>query len=307
MKISYKVLQNYVSDLGTPEEVAQDLVMHTAEVEEIEYEGGNLENVFIGEVKTCEKHPDSEKLNCTTVEVNGATYPIVCGASNVKAGLKVAVALVWAQLAPDFTIAKTKIRGEVSEGMICSEDELGMTDIRQEGILELPSDAPLGTTMRDYLDKNDAILEIDNKAINHRPDLFSHIGIAREVAAIKGEKLNYTLSKKDFSHLAELTINNEIPKHVSRYKGLKIENVENIPTPEYIKEVLNSAEIASKGLLIDISNYSLYLYGQPTHCFDADKINWDITIRFAKDGEKFTALNDSEYQLSSADIVIADG
>lgn len=306
MKISYKVLQKYVSDLGTPEEVAQDLVMHTAEVEEIEYEGKNLEKVFIGEVKTCVKHPDSEKLNCTTVDVNGTTYPIVCGAPNVRAGLKVAVALVGAQLTPEFKIAKTKIRWEVSEGMICSEDELGMIEERQEGILELPTDAPLGVSMREYLDKNDAVLEIDNKAINHRPDLFSHIGIAREVAAIAWKKMNYTLSNRDFSHLSDLGINNEISDHVSRYKGLKIENVENIESPEYIKQVLNSAEIASKGLLIDISNYSLYLYGQPTHCFDADKLTGTIAIRFAKDDEIFTALNDSEYKLSSQDIVIAD-
>jgi len=306
MKISYKVLQEYVSNLGTPEEVAQDLVMHTAEVEEIEYEGKNLEKVFIGEVKTCEKHPDSEKLNCTTVEVNGNIYPIVCGATNVRAWLKVAVALVGTQLTPEFKIAKTKIRGEVSEWMICSEDELGMTEVRQEGILELPDDAPLGITMREYLEKNDAILEIDNKAINHRPDLFSHIGIAREVAAIKWEKLNYELSQRDFSNLKTLEINNEITDHVSRYSALKIENVENITTPDYIKQVLDSAQIASKGLLIDISNYSLYLYGQPTHCFDADKITGNITIRFAKDGEEFTALNDSKYTLSNQDIVIAD-
>ena len=306
MKISYKVLQKYVSNLGTPEEVAQDLVMHTAEVEEIEYEGKNLEKIFIGEVKTCEKHPDSEKLNCTTVDVNGTTYPIVCGAANVRAGLKVAVALVGAQLTPELKIAKTKIRGEVSEWMICSEDELGMTDVRQEGILELPSDAPLGISMREYLQKNDAILEIDNKAINHRPDLFSHIGIAREVAAIKWEKFNYELSHRDFSNLETLEINNDISQHVSRYSALKIQNVDNITTPDYIKQVLDSAEIASKWLLIDISNYSLYLYGQPTHCFDADKIHGNITIRFAKDWEKFTALNDSEYKLSSEDIVIAD-
>ncbi len=306
MKISYKVLQKYVSNLGTPEEVAQDLVMHTAEVEEIEYEGKNLEKVFIWEVKTCEKHPDSEKLNCTTVDVNGTLYPIVCWAPNVRAGLKVAVALVGAQLTPEFTIAKTKIRGEVSEWMICSEDELGMTEIRQEGILELPSNAPLGVSMREYLQKNDAILEIDNKAINHRPDLFSHIGIAREIAAIKWEKFNYELSHRDFSNLEKLEINNQISQHVSRYSALKILNVENITTPDYIKQVLDSAEIASKGLLIDISNYSLYLYGQPTHCFDADKITGNISIRFAKDWEKFTALNDSEYELSSEDIVIAD-
>ena len=306
MKISYKVLQKYVSNLGTPEEVAQDLVMHTAEVEEIEYEGKNLEKVFIWEVKTCEKHPDSEKLNCTTVDVNGTLYPIVCWAPNVRAGLKVVVALVGAQLTPEFTIAKTKIRGEVSEWMICSKDELGMTEIRQEGILELPSNAPLGVSMREYLQKNDAILEIDNKAINHRPDLFSHVGIAREIAAIKWEKFNYELSHRDFSNLEKLEINNQISQHVSRYSALKILNVENITTPDYIKQVLDSAEIASKGLLIDISNYSLYLYGQPTHCFDADKITGNISIRFAKDWEKFTALNDSEYELSSEDIVIAD-
>jgi phenylalanyl-tRNA synthetase beta chain len=190
--------------------------------------------------------------------------------------------------------------------MICSEDELGMTDVRQEGILELPADAPLGISMRDYLEKDDAILEIDNKAINHRPDLFSHIGIAREICAIEGTKLNYDLAHRDFSDLPDLGISNNIPEHVSRYSGLKIENVANIETPDYIKQVLDSASIASKGLLIDISNYSLYLYGQPTHCFDADKINGNSVIRFAKDGETFTALNDSEYKLSSKDIVIAD-
>tara|TARA_Y100001960_G_C14690867_1_gene836308 strand:+ start:1008 stop:1400 length:393 start_codon:yes stop_codon:yes gene_type:complete len=130
--------------------------------------------------------------------------------------------------------------------MICSEDELGLVDERQDGILELPSDAPLGLSMREYLEKNDAILEIDNKAINHRPDLFSHIGIAREVATIQSETLEYNLSSKDFTKYSELVINNEIPKHVSRYMGLKIENVENIKTPEYIKQVLNSAEVASK-------------------------------------------------------------
>lgn len=306
MKISYKVLKKYVDNLKTPEEVAQDLVMHTAEVEEIEYEGSNLEKVFIGEVKTCERHPDSDKLNCTTVEVNGTLYPIVCGASNVRAGIKVPVALVWAQLTPEFKIAKTKIRGEVSEGMICSEDELWMIDERQEGILELPADAPLGISMRDYLEKDDAILEIDNKAINHRPDLFSHIGIAREICTIEGNKLDYELANRDFTHLPDLGIINKITDTVSRYSGLKIENVANIETPTYIKQVLDSANITSKGLLIDISNYSLYLYGQPTHCFDADKIIGNIIIRFAKDGEKFTALNDSEYELTSNDIVIAD-
>lgn len=306
MKISYKVLQNYIKDLKSPEEVARDLVMHTAEVEWIEYEWKNLEKVFIWLVKTCEKHPDSEKLNCTTVEVNGELFPIVCWAPNVKAGLKVPVALVWAQLKEDFVIAKTKIRWETSEWMICSKDELGLVDERQAWIWELPGDASLWVCMRNYLWKNDSILEVDNKAINHRPDLFSHIWIIREIFAISGKKFDFEYENRDFSNLEDLWIKNEIPDLVSRYIWIKMENVSNKETPDYIKQVLASAWVKSKWLLVDISNYSLYLYGQPTHIFDADKINWKITIRKAKAWEKFLALNDVEYELNENDIVIAD-
>ncbi|MBF0913681.1 phenylalanine--tRNA ligase subunit beta [Candidatus Gracilibacteria bacterium] len=306
MKISYKVLQNYIPNAETADQIARDLVMHTAEVEGIEYEGENLEKVFIGEVKTCEKHPDSEKLNITTVEVLGQTYPIVCGAPNVRAGIKVPVALVGAKLKEDFVISKTKIRGETSEGMICSEDELGLVEERQAGIMELPNDAVLGTCMRDYLGKNDAILEIDNKAINHRPDLFSHIGIIREIFAIKGKKFDFSYENRDFSDLPSLGIKNEIPELVSRYIGIKVEDVKNTETPDYIKQVLSSAGVKSKGLLVDLSNYCLYFYGQPTHIFDADKIDGNIVIRKAKAGEKFVALNDVEYKLDESDIVIAD-
>lgn len=306
MKISYKVLKNYIPNIKSPEEVAKSLVMHTAEVEDIMIEWDNLEHVFIWEVLTCEKHPDSDKLNCTTVKVKDWIFPIVCWAPNVKAWLKVPVAICGAKLAPDFVIKKTKIRWETSEWMICSEDELWLTKERQSWIFELPSDAPLDLSMRDYLGKNDAILEIDNKAINHRPDLFSHIWVIREIFAINNNKFNFEYENKDFSKLKDLWIKNEIPNIVARYIWLKIENVENIESPDYIKQVLNSAEVNTKWLLIDISNYSLYLYGQPTHCFDADTIKWNIIIRFAKDNEKFLALNDNEYKLTSEDIVIAD-
>lgn len=306
MKISYKVLKKYIPDIKSVEEVAKDLVMHTAEVEDIIIEWENLEHVYIWEVITCEKHPDSDKLNCTTVKVNNWIFPIVCGAPNVRTGLRVPIAICGAKLAPDFVIKKTKIRWETSEWMICSEDELWLIKERQTGILELPADAPLDTSMRDYLWKNDAVLEIDNKAINHRPDLFSHIWVIREIYAINWKRFDFEYENRDFSKLKDLWIKNEITDVVKRYIGLKIENVTNIETADYIKKVLNSAEINSKGLLIDISNYSLYLYGQPTHCFDADKIKWNITIRFAKDWEKFLALNDNTYELSSEDIVIAD-
>ena len=306
MKISYKALKRQIPDLKSVEEVAKDLVMHTAEVEEIDYEWENLEKVFIWIVKTCEKHPDSEKLNCTTVEVLGQTYPIVCWAPNVKAGIKVPVALVWAKLKADFIIAKTKIRWETSEWMICSEDELWLVDERQAGIMELSEEAPLWACMRDYLEKNDAIIEVDNKAINHRPDLFSHIWILREIQAINWKKFDFEYENIDLSSLPDLNIKNEIPNEVSRYIWVKMENVENSDSPDYIKEVLNSAWVKPKWLLVDLSNYSLYFYGQPTHIFDADKIDWDIIIRKAKSWEKFLTLNDTEYKLDENDIVIAD-
>lgn len=306
MKISYNNLKRLKKDLKSPEEVAQDLIMHAAEVEDIEYSWKYLKDVFIWKVLTCTRHPDSEKLNCTTVEVNWKIFPIVCWAPNVKAGQKVPVAVTWAKLSEDFEIKKTKIRWETSEWMICSEDELWLIEERQEWIYVLPDDAPLWTSMKDYLSQNEAILDIDNKAINHRPDLFSHIGILREIYAISWEKFDYDYEQKNFSDLEELWIKNKIPNVVKRYTWLKINWVENIEAPDYIKEVLNASNCTSKWLLVDLTNYSLYFYWQPTHIFDADKIDWNIIIRFAKDWEKIIALDDKEYELSSKDIVVAD-
>lgn len=299
-------MQSYIPDIEPVEKVAEKLVMHTAEVEEIHYEWENLKDVYVGEVTHCEKHPDSQRLNLCKVDILWVEKQIVCGAPNVKAGIKVPIAIVWAQLAPDFVIQKTKIRGETSEGMICSEDELGLIEERQAGILELPDSAPLTLSMRDYLGKNDAILEIDNKAINHRPDLFSHIGVIREILAIDGKSFDFEYEKKDFSKLPKFPLKNTIPEAVRRYIAIKVENVSNTQSPEYIKQILSAFDASSKWLLVDITNYSLYLYGQPTHCFDADKIEWDITIRFAQNWETFIALNDEEYTLNENDIVIAD-
>ena len=195
--------------------------------------------------------------------------------------------------------------------MICAAEEIGLKDEfpakSETEILDLSSfDTKPGTPLDEVLGKDDVILEIDNKAINHRPDLFSHIGIAREIEAINGKKLPYDMTRKDFSHLPDLGITNDIPQIVKRYMGLKVSGVSNIESPDYVKDVLASHNIDPKGLLIDITNYSLYLYGQPTHCFDAKKVTGNIHIRFAKDGESFTALNDKNYTLTPQDIVIAD-
>lgn len=206
---------------------------------------------------------------------------------------------------------KTAIRGVDSYGMICASEEIGLKDeypaASETEILDLSHiEAKPGTNLAEVLGKDDVILEIDNKAINHRPDLFSHIGIAREIATIAGKKLGYSMTRTDFSTLPDLGITNDIPQVVKRYMGLKVSNVQNIPSPDYVLDVIKSHDIDSKGLLVDITNYSLYLYGQPTHCFDADKLTGNIHIRYAKDGETFTALNDKQYTLTPSDIVIAD-
>ncbi len=312
MKVSYNTLRKYIPNIKSVEEVAEDLIMHTAEVEEIIYEWENLKDVFIGEVLEMNKHPDSEKLNLCKVKVCGEEKQIVCWATNVETGQIVPIAVVGAKLSEDFVIAKTKIRGETSEGMICSEDELGLIEERQAGIMVLSSDAPIWKSMREYLWKNDCYLDIDNKAINHRPDLFSHIGIAREICAIAWEKFDFEfennplLTSPQGRGISDLWIKNEIPKNVKRYIWIKASWVHKVESPDYIKQVIASHWIDSKRLLVDVTNYSLYLYGQPTHIFDSDKIDGTITIRFAKQDEDFAGLDDKEYKLSSEDIVIAD-
>ena len=315
MKISYNTLKRYIPDIKSPEELAQDLIMHTAEVEEIEYEWKNFDNMVIWEIKEINSHPDADKLKVCKVDIWWEETQIVCGWTNLKLNQKVAVAKIWAVVSwhgkETITMKKTKIRWVESNWMICASEEIWLKDEfpaeSETEILDLSTlNSKAWTPLKEALNKNEVILEIDNKAINHRPDLFSHIWIIREIFAISWKNFDYKYEDRDFSNLKKLEITNEIPKLVKRYIWLKISWVKNIESPDYIKEVLNASKIASKWLLIDLSNYSLYMYGQPTHIFDADKISWNITIRKAKDWESFVALDDKEYKLTKEDIVIAD-
>ncbi len=315
MKISYKVLKSYKENIKDENEVAKDLVMHTAEVEDIVSEKSSFENIVYWIIKTVESHPDADSLRVCMVDIWNEEVQIVCWGSNLEVWQAVAVAKLWAVVSwhwtETITMKKTAIRWVDSYGMICASEEIGLKEEfpakDEKEIMDLSSiKAEPGTNIADLLWKNDSILEIDNKAINHRPDLFSHIGIIREIYTIDWEKFDFEYELKDFSNIEKLNIENTITDVVTRYIWVKVENVSNIDSPQYIKDVLSSAEIASIWLLVDLSNYSLYLYGQPTHCFDADKIDWNITIRYAKQGEKFIALNDNEYELSEKDIVIAD-
>ncbi len=306
MKYSYKTLKQILPFLTSEKQVADDIIMHIAEVEWVELEWENLKNVYVGKVLECTKHPDSEKLNICKVEILGEQKQIVCWAPNVSAWIKVPIAIIWAKLKEDFTIEKCKIRWETSEWMICSEDELGLVTERQTWIMILDDNAKLGISMREYLEKSDAIIEIDNKWINHRPDMFSHIGLSRELCAINWQDVDLHYEKNDFSNAKDIGIKNEIHEIVKRYIWLSLSGVWNIESKEDIKAVIKAAWNNSKWLLVDISNYSLYLYWQPTHCFDADKITWNIIIRYAKQDEEFTALDNKTYKLTPEDIVIAD-
>jgi len=291
--------------------------MHTAEVEDIHSEESDFENIVYGVIKSVENHPDADSLKVCMVDGGEAELiQIVCGGSNLAVEQGIALAKVWASVlwhgqGEPVVMKKTAIRGVDSYGMICASEEIKLKEefpaASETEILDLSHiDAKPGTNLAQVLWKDDVVLEIDNKAINHRPDLFSHIGIAREIAAIAGEKLAYSMTRTDFSTLPDLGITNDIPQVVKRYMGLKVSWVQNIPSPDYVLDVIKSHDIDSKGLLVDITNYSLYLYGQPTHCFDADKVTGNIHIRFAKDWESFTALNDKKYKLTPNDIVIAD-
>ncbi len=317
MKVSYKVLKKYIPDIASPEQVAQDLIMHTAEVEDIHSQAESFDNIVYGVITSVENHPDADSLKVCMVDGGESEdIQIVCGGSNLEvwqgiALAKIGASVLWHGQWDPVIMKKTPIRWVDSYGMICASEEIWLKDefpaASETEILDLSSYTAIpGTRLDEALGKDDIILEIDNKAINHRPDLFSHIGIAREIAAISGKKLGYTMTRTDFSTLPDLGITNDIPTVVKRYMGLKVSGVKNIPSPDYVLDVLKSHDIDSKGLLVDITNYSLYLYGQPTHCFDADKLTGNIHIRYAKEGETFTALNDKEYTLQTNDIVIAD-
>ncbi len=306
MKYSYKTIKTLVPFVESVEKLAEDIIMHTAEVEAIELEWENLKDVFVWKILDTKKHKDSDRLNICQVEVLWEKKQVICWAPNVKVWIKVPVAIIWAKLKEDFIIEKCKIRWETSEGMICSEDELGLREDRQDWIMILDDNAKMWISMREYLKKSDAIIEIDNKWINHRPDMFSHMGLARELATINWKAFLLNYEKINFSKEKDLWIKNKIPEICKRYIWLSLSWVSNSSSPDEIKDMINISWNTSKWILVDISNYSLYFYWQPAHCFDADKIDGHITIRFAKKDEEFIALDNNTYKLNSEDIVIAD-
>jgi phenylalanyl-tRNA synthetase beta chain len=302
MKISINWLKDYVNLDGiSATEIADKLTRITCEVEEIEHKGAGLDGVVAGRVLTCVGHPKSDHLHLLTVDVGGGQpLKIVCGAPNVRAGMAVAVATVGTKLPNGLEIKESEIRGEVSQGMCCSYAELGYS-ADGDGIIELPDKAVTnGTSVTAiYPELIDDILNIDNKSITNRPDLWGHYGIARELAAIFGRKFKEvaTDSIAKYDALPKLGVKIENDNCLS-YGAVKIDNIGGIQSPQIIQNRLFYCGHSSHGFLVDITNYVMLLFGNPIHAFDSRTIG-KISIGNIPAGSKFTTLKD--------DIISATG
>ncbi len=319
MNISYNWLKEYVDFTLTPDEVAAALTsigLETGSVEEVQTIKGGLEGIVIGEVLTCEPHPNSDHMHVTTVNL-GQDEPvqIVCGAANVAAGQKVVVATLGTKLYDGdecFTIKKSKLRGVESNGMICAEDEIGL-GTSHEGIIVLPADAVPGTLAKDYYNiKSDYVLEVD--ITPNRADACSHYGVARDLYAYLLQN-GYETALRRPSDEAFAVENNELPIAVEvknqeacpRYAGVSIKGVTVKESPEWLKDKLNTIGLRPINNIVDITNYILHAYGQPLHCFDADKIKGGkVVVQTLTEGTPFVTLDGVERKLSDKDLMICN-
>ncbi len=322
MKISWNWLRDYLALDGSPEKIGEILTDTGLEVEGIEkvqaVEGG-LEGLVVGKVLTAEQHPNADRLRVTTVDV-GADEPlnIVCGAPNVAAGQKVIVATVGTMLYPTkgdpFKIKKGKIRGEVSMGMICAEDEIGLGE-EHDGIMVLPETSTVGHAVKEVLDiQEDYVIEIG--LTPNRSDATSHIGVAKDLAAALKINHDYKESTK-LPDISGFTVqNNDLPIVVEvrnttacpRYTGVSIKGVKVGPSPEWMQERLKVIGVRPINNIVDITNYVLHETGQPLHAFDADKIaGGKVIVENLPEGSKFTTLDEVERELHPEDLMICDG
>lgn len=306
MKFSELWLREWVNPALDSDALSEQITMAGLEVDGVEPVAGAFHGVVVGEVVECGQHPNADKLRVTKVNVGGERLlDIVCGAPNCRQGLKVAVATIGAVLPGDFKIKAAKLRGEPSEGMLCSYSELGISD-DHSGIIELPQDAPVGTDIREYLKLNDNTIEIS--VTPNRADCLGIIGVARDVAVLN----QLELTAPDMVPVAA-TITDTLPIRVEatqacpRYLGRVVKGIDvTAPTPLWMKEKLRRCGIRSIDAVVDVTNYVLLELGQPMHAFDLDRIDGGVVVRMAKEGEKLTLLDGSEAQLNADTLVIAD-
>ncbi|MBL5902342.1 phenylalanine--tRNA ligase subunit beta [Serratia fonticola] len=306
MKFSELWLREWVNPAISSEALSDQITMAGLEVDGVEPVAGVFNGVVVGHVVECGQHPNADKLRVTKVDVGGERLlDIVCGAPNCRAGLKVAVATVGAVLPGDFKIKAAKLRGEPSEGMLCSFSELAISD-DHDGIIELPQDAPIGTDIRDYLQLNDSAIEIS--VTPNRADCLGIIGVARDVAVLN----QLPLTEPDMSPVAAtisdtLPIRVEAPQACPRYLGRVVKGINvKAPSPLWMREKLRRAGIRSIDAVVDVTNYVLMELGQPMHAFDLNRIEGGIVVRMAHEGEILRLLDGNEAKLQADTLVIAD-
>ncbi|WAH60631.1 phenylalanine--tRNA ligase subunit beta [Pseudomonas silvicola] len=305
MKFSENWLRGWVSPQVERDELVARLSMAGLEVDSVTPAAGAFTGVIVGEVLSTEQHPDADKLRVCQVSNGSETFQVVCGAPNVRPGLKVPFATLGAQLPGDFKIKKAKLRGVESNGMLCSQSELQIGE-GNDGLMELPADAPVGEDLRVYLSLDDASIEVD--LTPNRGDCLSLAGLAREVGALYAAPVTRPVVP------AVAAVNDEVrpvdvlaPAACPRYLGRVIRNVDlSRPTPLWMVERLRRSDVRSIDAAVDITNYVMIELGQPLHAFDLAEINGGIRVRMAEEGEKLVLLDGQEVSLRSDTLVIAD-
>ena len=309
MKFSEQWLRELVNPAVDTDELAHQVTMAGLEVDDVESVAKDFSGVVVGEILTAEQHPNADKLQVCKVSNGSEEFQVVCGAPNARAGLKTAFAMVGAKLpTPEgdtFKIKKAKLRHVESFGMLCAEDELGLSE-DHGGIMELAADAPVGTDLREYLNLDDKIIDVD--LTPNRADCLSISGIAREVGVLFKAPVTYVEAKA-----TEAVINDtfpialEAPQQCPRFVGRVVRNVNvQAQSPLWMVEKLRRAGVRSIDPVVDITNYVLQELGQPMHAYDLDKLTGSIVARMADQGEKLTLLDGQEIELNNDTLVIAD-
>src|SRR5882724_5707702 len=308
MKFTYNWLKQYVDFAWSPEELAEKLTFAGIEVEDVVSLGGKIpEQVVIGQILSSEKHANADKLSVCRVNDGQGERQIVCGAKNYKVGDKVPLALPGAEMAGGFTIKEAKLRGIESQGMLCSAEELGLPK-GEDGLLILPSDAPVGKRFAEYLGPGDTVFDIE--VTPNRPDWLSVIGIAREVSALTGNPLKLpeaivSESGEPVEKLTSVTV--EAPDLCPRYTARVIQGVKIGPSPAWLKQILEKVGLRPVNNVVDATNYVLLECGHPLHAFDYKLLDEQrIVVRRANKGERFVAIDGTQHELTPDMLVIAD-
>ena len=319
MKVSLNWVKDYVKlpDDMDLKRLSYDLTMSTVEVEDATDLSESFRNMVVGVVQQVQQHPNADKLKVCKTDIGGEVKDIVCGGTNLREGMKVAVALPgahcrWHGEGEPVEIKESKLRGVESYGMICASSEIGLFDLfpfeEEATILDLSDfDAPAGTPLADALDLNDIILEIDNKSMTNRPDLWGHYGIAREIAALYDLPMqSFPRFDRNVENTAGLHITVEDSVRCPRMTGTQIEGLSVKPAPYWMQNRIWKVGMRPINALVDITNYVMLATGQPSHAYDSDHIAGHIIVRRAAEGEKLQLLNGKDLPLSTDDLVIAD-